>query len=99
MPKLHRLDLSNNRIKTRLRRVLDSIVRPLTFLRLAGCGLTVTDLIYLSYSHHSTNLVELDISENNLQPCFRQVAKVQAIISFFHLDNWLCISGLEMLSL
>lgn len=73
MPKLKRLDLSNNRIKTRLRRLLEAVVQPLTSLRLAGCGLTVTDLLYLSHSHHSSYLEALDLSENNLKLCERQI--------------------------
>ncbi|XP_076442756.1 leucine-rich repeat-containing protein 14-like isoform X3 [Babylonia areolata] len=76
MPRLHRLDLSNNRIKTRLRRLLDPIQRPLTFLRLAGCSLTVTDLVYLSHSQHSGRLEELDLSENNLTACCTPLKEV-----------------------
>lgn len=76
MPKLHRLDLSNNRIKTRLRRLLERIALPLMYLRLAGCGLTVTDMTYLAHSIHCSNLVELDLSENNLRQCDRQFREV-----------------------
>lgn len=76
LPRLHRLDLSNNRIKTRLRRLLEGIARPLTYLRLAACSLTVTDLVYLSHSIHRTQLRELDLSENNLSLCDRQLKEV-----------------------
>lgn len=76
MPNLTRLDLSNNRIKTRLRRLLETITRPLTYLRVAGCGLTVTDLTYLSHSHHLSGLQELDLSENQLKTCDRQVREI-----------------------
>lgn len=76
MPRLQRLDLSNNRIKTRLRRLLENIALPLTYLRLAGCGLTVTDMTYLAHSQHCANLVELDLSENNLSLCDRQFRDV-----------------------
>lgn len=72
MPRLHRLDLSNNRIKTRLRRLLQGLALPLTYLRLAGCGLTVTDMTYLANSIHCLKLIELDLSENNLRQCDRQ---------------------------
>ncbi|KAL4237599.1 hypothetical protein ACF0H5_002313 [Mactra antiquata] len=64
---LVRLDLSNNRLKSKLRRILGSIEKPLVFLRLAGCGLTLEDMTYLSLSHHATGLKELDISENGLR--------------------------------
>jgi Leucine-rich repeat (LRR) protein len=63
---LVRLDLSNNRIKSKLRRVLSAIEKPLQYLKLAGCGLALTDLTYLSMSHHTQGLQELDISENGL---------------------------------
>ena len=76
MPRLQRLDLSNNRIKTRLRRLLENITLPLTFLRLAGCSLTVTDLTYLAHSQHKSQLAELDLSENNLTLCDRQLQDV-----------------------
>lgn len=66
---LIRLDLSNNRLKSKLRRILSCIVKPLEFLRLAGCGLSVDDMTYLSMSHHTAGLRELDISENGLGVC------------------------------
>lgn len=63
---LVRLDLSNNRIKSKLRRILSCLEKPLQYLRLAGCGLALTDLIYMSISHNTSCLRELDISENGL---------------------------------
>ena len=63
---LTRLDLSNNRLKGKLRRLLSQIEKPLEYLRLAGCGLTLSDLTYLAISHHTAGLYELDISENAL---------------------------------
>lgn len=63
---LVRLDLSNNRIKSKLRRVLSCLVLPLQYLKLAACGLALTDMTYLSMSHHTAGLQELDISENGL---------------------------------
>ncbi|KAL8588991.1 hypothetical protein ACOMHN_065773 [Nucella lapillus] len=76
LPRLRRLDLSNSRIKTRLRRLLEGVAQPLTFLRLAACSLTVTDLVYLAHSIHRTQLTELDLSENNLSQCDRQLKEV-----------------------
>lgn len=67
---LVRLDLSNNRIKWRLRQILMRIESPLQFLRLAACGLALTDLTYLAMSHHATALQELDLSENGLGQSF-----------------------------
>lgn len=63
---LVRLDLSNNRLKSKLRQVLMRLDTPLQYLRVAGCGLATTDLTYLSMSHHTAGLTELDISENGL---------------------------------
>ena len=71
LPKLQRLDLSNNRIKTTLRRILSPVPRPLKYLRLAACGLTCTDVAYFQLSHHIEGIEELDLSENNLAPCVR----------------------------
>ena len=66
LPNLVRLDLSNNRIKSKLRRILSDIQKPLEYLRIVGCSLMLSDLLYLSMSHHTQSLQELDISENNL---------------------------------
>lgn len=66
LPKLHRLDLSNNRIKNKLSVVLTPIQQPLTHLELSACGLSDQDLQYLTRSHHVHHLQGLDISENNL---------------------------------
>lgn len=76
MPHLRRLDLSNNRLKMQLRRILEAIEQPLTFLGLAGCGLTVSDLTYLSQSHHCSALQELELSENSLKSSERQIIKL-----------------------
>ncbi|XP_041362721.1 leucine-rich repeat-containing protein 14-like [Gigantopelta aegis] len=70
---LIRLDLSNSRIKTKLRRILADIHQPLQYLRLAGCTLTVSDITYLSLSHHTAGLRELILSENNLGPAARNL--------------------------
>ena len=63
---LNRLDLSNNRTKHKLRRLLCEIPSGLTYLRLCACGLSEADVTYLKHSHHSTTLTELDVSENQL---------------------------------
>ena len=76
MPRLHRLDLSNNCIETQLECLLKNITLPLTYLRLAGCGLTVTDMTYLSRSIHCEHLIELDLSENNLRQCDHQFKEI-----------------------
>ena len=76
MPHLHRLDLSNNCIETRLECLLKNITVPLTYLRLAGCGLTGTDMTYLSRSMHCKHLIELDLSENNLRQCDHQFKEI-----------------------
>lgn len=94
MPRLHRLDLSNNRIKTRLRRLLENISQPLTYLRMVGCGLTVTDLTYLTHSPHCSRLTELDLSENNLRQCERQFRDV-----IFASRTSLCVLEMENCSL
>lgn len=66
LPLLHRLDLSNIRLKTKLRHILSVLNTPLTYLRLAGCGLNQVDVSYLASSHHAQSIQELDISENSL---------------------------------
>ncbi|KAK3601809.1 hypothetical protein CHS0354_041726 [Potamilus streckersoni] len=63
---LIRLDLSNNRIKSKVSRLLTKLKRPLMYLRLCGCGLTKNDIEYLSKSHHASALQEVDLSENSL---------------------------------
>ncbi|XP_069124209.1 leucine-rich repeat-containing protein 14-like [Argopecten irradians] len=76
LPHLVRLDLSNNRIKTRLRQILSNIPSALQYLRLVGCGLSLTDIAYLSVSHHIAGLQELDLSENNLHPAAGNLCKL-----------------------
>lgn len=76
LPLLVRLDLSNNRIRTKLRQVLSGIQKSLQYIRLVACGLTLTDIAYLSVSHHVSGLTELDISENSLQPACCNVGKM-----------------------
>lgn len=65
---LIRLDLTAVYMKTRLRRLLCDLEQPLQYLRVSACGLTVSDITYLSHSHHVTSLKELDVSQNILSP-------------------------------
>ncbi|XP_060071356.1 leucine-rich repeat-containing protein 14-like [Ylistrum balloti] len=76
LPHLIRLDLSNNRVKTRLRQILSNMPSTLQYLRLVACGLAFTDIAYLSVSHHISGLEELDLSENNLQPAAANISKL-----------------------
>ena len=76
MPKLCRLDLSNNCIETCLQRLLESITVPLKCLRLVGCSLTETDMKYLAHSIHSSELRELDLSKNDFEQCDLQFGEV-----------------------
>ncbi len=66
LPNLCRLDLSNNRIKNKLRVILTNMQKPLKHLELAGCGISDIDLQYLSISPHAKSLEALELSENNL---------------------------------
>ena len=66
LPLLERLDMSNNALRSMVETLLQGIQRPLRFLRLCACLLSVADMQYLVSSHHSQGLQELDISENNL---------------------------------
>lgn len=75
LPQLTRLDLSNNRIKNRLRHILQNMNQSLRYLRLCGCGLTNLDLTYLAHSHHAPALQEVDISENTLTACTRSLGQ------------------------
>lgn len=69
LPELVRLDISNNVIRGKLRRILTCVAKPLQYLKINACGLTLTDMTYLAVSHHTENLQELDISENGLGNC------------------------------
>lgn len=100
LPNLIRLDLSNNRIKTRLRRIISSTNLPLQYLRLVACGLTVSDITYLSMSHHATGLREMDISENNLSSACRNLGQfmMSARSNLAVLEMEECYLGDEQLS-
>ncbi|XP_045174747.2 leucine-rich repeat-containing protein 14-like [Mercenaria mercenaria] len=91
---LVRLDLSNNRIKSKLRRVLSAVEKPLQFLKLVGCGLALTDMTYLAMSHHTSGIQELDISENGLGLSFGTVLHLLR-----NIKSHICVLELEDVSL
>lgn len=100
---LTRLDLSNNRVKTRLRQILSGMPKALKYLRLVGCGLTMTDIAYLSVSHHTSDLEELDLSENNLQPAAASLCRLlkgcrSSLLTLEIEDCKLQDSGMEMMA-
>lgn len=68
LPCLQRFNMSSNRTKGSLAKILSSTVQPLTMLRISGCGLNEADLSYLLGSNHQ--LEELDVSDNNILNCF-----------------------------
>lgn len=76
LPQLSRLDLSNNRIKFKLRQLISNTQQPLQHLRLVACGLTEADIRYLSLSHHTTALQHLDISENTMTLCIGSLGRL-----------------------
>jgi len=90
LPNLRRLDLSNNRTKSKLSRLLSGLPKQLEYLKLCGCGLSESDLRYLKDSHHANSLRELDISGNNLSRLFPQVLSLLTA-----LQNTLCILEME----
>ena len=65
LPLLNRLDLSGSPLGGCLSLLLANINLPLEYLGLHSCGLTDSDLNYLSTSKHSI-VQHLDISENRL---------------------------------
>lgn len=69
LPNLSRLDLSSNRLKYKLRQLISGTQQPLQHLRLAGCGLTESDIRYLSISHHTKALQHIDLGGNTLTLC------------------------------
>lgn len=73
---LQRLDLSSSRIRTKLGQLLRLIPCGLTFLRLVGCCLAVSDITYLSLSHHSGTLSELELCDNDLSQCTSQLSRL-----------------------
>lgn len=92
LPKLTRLDLSNNRVKTRLRQLVANLSQPLEYLAVAGCCLTVSDVTYLSLSHHTSGLRELDLSDNwcvgeNCRTLINLLSKLADKIMVLELQN------------
>ena len=90
LPNLCRLDLSNNRTKSKLSRLLSGIPKPLEYLKLCGCGLSESDLRYLRDSKHAKSLRELDISGNSLNRLFPLVLDLLSA-----LQSTLCIFEME----
>ena len=76
LPNLCRLNLSNNRVKNKLRVILTRMHKPLKHLKLTGCGISDIDLHYLSTSPHAKSLEALDLSENNLGKCFEHLCNL-----------------------
>ena len=91
---LVRLDLSNNRLRGKLRRILTCVTKPLQYLKLTACGLMLTDLTYLAVSHHTDNLEELDVSENHLGNC------ITALVHLLkNIHKQVCVLELEDVTL
>lgn len=65
LTQLNRLDLSGSPLGGCLSSLLSCVQKPLQYLSLHSCGLTDTDLIYLSMSKHN-QAEHLDLSENRL---------------------------------
>jgi Leucine-rich repeat (LRR) protein len=80
LPNLRRLDLSNNRTKTKLSRILSGMPKRLEYLKLCGCGLSEGDVVYLKRSYHTYTLRELDISGNNINGVFRHVLDLLLVL-------------------
>ncbi|ESP03776.1 hypothetical protein LOTGIDRAFT_230103 [Lottia gigantea] len=76
LPKLVRLDLSNNRVKCLLRQLLCQVTQPLQYLRLASCALRLNDVTYLSLSHHAHGLQELCLGSNGLNGMTDELRKL-----------------------
>ena len=68
LPQLQRLNLSGIRMRGCLSLVLSRISHPLSMLRISGCGLRQTDLVWLSTAVVSSQLEQLDIGANNVAP-------------------------------
>ena len=68
LPQLQRLNLSGIRMRECVSLVLGRISHPLSMLRLSGCGLRRSDLVWLSTAEVSSSLEQLDIGANNVAP-------------------------------
>lgn len=86
---LRRLSLTALRLPGQLRVLLSSLPQPLEILELPYLSLSPADLAYLSCSHHSSSLKQLDLSENTLDgntlPSIRRLFS-QASSSLEHLS-------------
>ncbi|KAK5849556.1 hypothetical protein PBY51_013883 [Eleginops maclovinus] len=66
LQELRRLSLTALRLPGQLRVLLSSLPQPLEILELPYLSLSPADLSYLSCSHHTPTLQQLDLSENRL---------------------------------
>ncbi|XP_028289417.1 leucine-rich repeat-containing protein 14 [Parambassis ranga] len=66
LQELRRLSLTALRLPGQLRVLLSSLPQPLEILELPYLSLSPADLAYLSCSHHTATLQQLDLSENRL---------------------------------
>ncbi|GAB1600592.1 leucine-rich repeat-containing protein 14-like [Argonauta hians] len=88
---LKELNMSNNRIKGNLHLLLSRISQPLQSLCISGCGVSFGDLNYLSKCIHTTGLIHLDLSENNLsdklQPMLDFLRAARKNLKHFEVQN------------
>ncbi|KAM9333427.1 leucine-rich repeat-containing protein 14 [Pholidichthys leucotaenia] len=89
LKELRRLSLTALRLPGQLRVLLSSLPQPLEILEVPYLSLSPSDLAYLSCSHHSSTLQQLDLSENHLDestlPSIRRLLS-QASSSLQHLS-------------
>jgi len=76
LPRLQRLNLSGIRMRECVPAVLGAVGRPLSMLRLSGCGLRRSDLVWLASAAVSSQLEQLDIGANNLAPHVDAVCRI-----------------------
>ncbi|XP_074119961.1 leucine-rich repeat-containing protein 14-like isoform X2 [Sminthopsis crassicaudata] len=53
-------------LSDQVKNLLGSLQYPLESLHLSSCSLTKKDLTYLARSHHSTHLIKLDLTDNDI---------------------------------
>lgn len=91
LKQLERLDLSNNRLKNKLGSVLIGLSHPLRHLRLAACGLTVSDTTALSVHPHLHQIEEIDLSENNLtiseKPVLKILERIESTVKVLEMED------------
>ncbi|XP_014788909.1 leucine-rich repeat-containing protein 14 [Octopus bimaculoides] len=88
---LKELNMSNNWIKGNLHLLLSRISQPLESLCISGCSISIGDLNYLSKCIHTTGLIHLDLSENNLsdklQPMLEFLSAARKNLKHFEVQN------------